>query len=239
MTRKSSSSTAAAAAVAKPKPKAFSFKSISRDKPSKNSATSSSSTSGDARTSKPTTARVHECVIQSGDRAGDKSDNFIYVFNPRFGLNDEAKEAVQVHAYPGDTVGSFKKDLGGFTVRVHNPSQAQRMHAALRVLDESMDADLDMASLKAPEVKLVRVSNIDLPETKYHDRREGVTVIMLEGYTYPLYKILRKDGHCDFVRAVHDKPGVNKWVRVLSKTEESDPSGEVHKELAGILEAGT
>ena len=62
------------------------------------------------------------------------------------------------------------------------------------------------------------MSNLDLPAGKDSDEQEGVDAIMLEGYTYPLYKLLRKLKY-DFVRSVHGKAGVNKWVRVIGGKE--------------------
>merc|ERR1712054_366812 len=60
----------------------------------------------------------------------------------------------------------------------------------------------------------------DLSAVAYDDveRLEGATAIMLEGYTYPLYKKLRALD-ADFVRSVHDKDGINRWVRVVDGNE--------------------
>ena len=37
---------------------------------------------------------------------------------------------------------------------------------------------------------------------------------MLEGFTYPLYKRLRKIGY-DFYRGVHGQKGIDRWCRVV------------------------
>jgi len=41
---------------------------------------------------------------------------------------------------------------------------------------------------------------------------------MLDGYTYPLCKLLRSLKY-DFVRGVHGHAGVNRWVRVVGEKE--------------------
>ena len=71
-----------------------------------------------------------------------------------------------------------------------------------------------------------------MPSTKANERMEGVTAMMLDGYTYPLYKKLRALSY-DFVRGVHDKNGVNRWVRGVSDAKEA---ARVEKETATMLQ---
>lgn len=196
-------------------PKPFNFKSVKRDKSS-----TGGGGSGGARPSRPTTTRVHECTYQSGhEREGEVTGNRDFLFNPRWGLNEPAKEAVSKHAYGKDEVRSFSKELDGFPIRVHAPKQAMRMHSALRALDDTMREDLDLGGWSEPEVTAATLTNLDLPATKTQSPRDGVTATMLEGYTYPLYKKLRPLGY-DFFHGVHGKKGVNRWVRVHKDKED-------------------
>ena len=55
---------------------------------------------------------------------------------------------------------------------------------------------------------------------------------MLDGYTYPLYRDLRKLKY-DFVRGVHGKGGFNRWVRVVGEKEQA---AALEKEVATFLE---
>lgn len=208
-------------------PKPFNFKSVKRDK------TSTGGGGGDgARQSRPTTARVHKCQYQEGhERAGEDTGNRDLLFDPRWGLNEKAKEEVAKHAYGKDVVRTFNKELGGFPVRVHAPKQAMRMHDALRKLDATMREDLDLGDWTEPEVMAATLTNLDLPATKTHAKREGVTATMLDGYTYPLYKKLRPLGY-DFVRDVHGKEGVNRWVRVH---EDKEDAAKMQQALEAML----
>ena len=87
----------------------------------------------------------------------------MYVFNPRFGLNDAAKAAVKEHALKKNAVSEFRKELGGFTVKVHYPKQAEAMHAALCALDSELDTELDLGGMPAPETTIVSVASSALP----------------------------------------------------------------------------
>ena len=167
---------------------------------------------------KPTTARVHRCIAQSGENEGKPTKNHVFVFNPRYGLNDKAVEAIKEHRLGKDEVSSFKKDLKGFMIKVYSPKQAQDMHAALRKLDDGTAATLELAGLVAPEITAITVSNLDLPASGDAPEQDGVTAIMLDGFTYPLYKVLRALKY-DFVRNVHGKEGINRWVRVVGEGE--------------------
>ena len=92
----------------------------------------------------------------------------------------------------------------------HDPKQANAMHSALRELDPKMSsAPLKLDGLEAPLVTVVTIENVDLPETRSSEAHEGVTALMLEGFTYPLYKKLRGLDY-DFVRAVHNRDGYNR-----------------------------
>ena len=51
---------------------------------------------------------------------------------------------------------------------------------------------------------------------------------MLDGHTYPLYKVLR-DLDYDFVRGVHNNEGVDRWVRVVAQGV--DDAANLIKEL--------
>ena len=90
------------------------------------SSSSSGGGGGYSGAAKPTTSRVHECEHQSGEHEGEKSGNRRFVFNPRYGLNDQAKGKAEVvkHAYGKEDVSSFDKQLGGFHIRVHNPKHS-------------------------------------------------------------------------------------------------------------------
>ena len=105
------------------------------------------------------------------------------------------------------------------------------MHAALHQLDSQMSsAPLQLDGLEAPLVTVVTIENVDLPKTKWSEAQEGVTALMLEGFTYPLYKKLRGLDY-DFVRGVHNRDGVNRWCRVV---EASEAAG-AEKETAELL----
>ena len=148
------------------------------------------------------------------------------MFNSRWGLNDQAKVKVKEHAYGKDEVGSFSKSLDGFPIKVHAPKQATRMHKALRELDDALPDDLDLGGWEEPEITAVKLTNLNLPDA------QGVTATMLEGYTYPLYKKMRSHGY-DFIRSVHGKEGVNRWVRVHETNEDTE---KMQTELQAMLE---
>lgn len=116
-------------------------------------------------------------------------------------------------------VSKFNQQLDGFAIKVHTPKQANGMHDALRALDDALPATLPaLDSFEAPEVSVVTLSNLDLPATSKTEEQEGVDALMLEGYTYPLYRKLRGIGY-DFVRGAHGKEGVNRWVCVIKGKE--------------------
>lgn len=196
------------------------------------SSASSTSDSGAPRESKPTTARVQHAKYQSGEKEGQESKNRLFVFNPRYGLNERATSAVTEHAYPKDTVSSFNKELGGFYIHARVPAQAKRMYSALRALDDAMPEKLDVGDWQDPEATLVTMKNVDLPATKTSGAIEGATAVVVESeYTYPLYKKLRALG-CDFVRGIHGKAGVNKWVRVVGA---KDDANKIEKAVGDML----
>ena len=64
------------------------------------------------------------------------------------------------------------------------------------------------------------VSNLDLPATKANDEQEGITGLMLDGYTYPLWKKLRALKY-DFIHGVHNLDGVKRWVRIVHPGEDA------------------
>ena len=212
--------TASSSAASGPKP--FSFKNIKR---SDNGSGERGGGHGE-RKSRTTTTRVHKCLYQSGEQKGEETGNRIFVFNPRYGSNDKAKDKVREHAYGKDDVSGFNKDLNGFVIKVHVPKQAMRMHNALRELDSEMPEDLDLDGWEEPEITAVKLTNLNLPDA------QGVTATMLEGYTYPLYKKMRSHGY-DFIRSVHGKEGVNRWVRVHETNEDTE---KMQTELQAMLE---
>lgn len=106
------------------------------------------------------------------------------------------------------------------------------MHNALRDLDSGMEATLDTGDWEAPEVTVVHLTNLDLPETSKAPAQDEVEACMLEGYTYPLYKQLR-GLKFDFVRGVHGKEGYNRWVRVVG---DSESAAAIDKEVTVMLE---
>merc|ERR1719231_217428 len=171
--------------------------------------------------------RQPACTSACTSRATTKTEsgNRIFVFNPRYGLNDQAKEKVKVHAYGKDDVSSFNKSLGGFHIKVHAPKQAVRMHKALRELDDALPEDLNLGGWEEPEITAATLTNLNLPDV------EGVTATMLEGYTYPLYKKLRPLGY-EFVKGVHGMEGVNRWVRVHNDKEDT---AKMQKDLEAKL----
>ena len=100
-------------------------------------------------------------------------------------------------------------------MRVYAPKQVEDMHAALHELDHRMSDDVELDGLEMPQLTIVTVNNLDLPSTKANpDEQEGVTALMLEGFSYPLYRQLRKIGY-DFYRDVHGQEGINRWCRVV------------------------
>lgn len=195
-------------------PRKFDFKTIK-----KNNAISQPK-----RETRATTTRVMECTHQvdskdpDGFKAGDPTGNYLFVFNPAWGLNEPAKDAVQRLAYSKDWVSSFKVNLKGYVVKVHTPTQARKMHTALRVLDPEMPEALDVGNFADPHMDMITLVNLNLPETKYTPAHTNVTALMLQGDTYALYKTLRELGF-DFVRGVHGMEGVNAWVRVMESGE--------------------
>lgn len=219
-----------AAAAAAPKPH-FDFKSLKRDKTPSGTSTSTGGSASSSNGSKPTTSKVQRCTKQSGDDAGRETDNRLFVFNPRRGLNEQAIAAVKQHASGKDEVSRFNRELDGFHIYARYPQQARRMHAALRELDAAMDEQLDVGDWEDPLVTMITLTNLDVPSTKANERMEGVTAMMLDGYTYPLYKKLRALKY-DWVKGVHDKNGVNRWVRVVSGAKEA---AQVEKETAAML----
>merc|ERR1719231_1747718 len=171
--------------------------------------------------------RQPACTSACTSRATTKTEsgNRMFVFNPRWGLNDQAKEKVKVHAYGKDDVSTFNKSLDGFHIKVHAPKQATRMHKALRELDGALPDDLELDGWEEPEITAAKLTNLNLPDA------EGVTATMLDGYTYPLYKKMRPIGF-EFVRGVHGKEGVNRWVRVHENNEDI---AKIQKELEAML----
>ena len=158
---------------------------------------------------------IRRTKYQSGDNEGEDTNNWVFVFDPAYGMNDSAKKAVEPHILGKHDISRFKKDVGGFTVRVYAPKQVEDMHAALRELDDKMSDDVELDGLEAPQLSIVTVANLDLPPTKASpDEQEGVTALMLEGFSYPLYKHLRTVGY-DFYRGVHGQEGINRWCRVV------------------------
>ena len=99
------------------------------------------------------------------------------------------------------------------------------MHKALRELDDALPDDLDLAGWEEPEITAAKLTNLNLPDA------EGVTATMLDGDTYPLYKKMRPLGF-EFVRGVHGKEDVNRWVRVHDDREDI---AKMQKELEAML----
>jgi len=196
-------------------PAAFNFKGMKRQK---TSATSSPAAPQRRRETTPTTAWVRRTVYQSGEKEGEPTNNWIYVFNPRYGENDNAKAAVEQHTLGSDKVSGFNSALNGFTVRVYTPKQAEDMHSSLRNVDPALSPDLDLDGLEFPNITIVTVTHLDLPQTQQNEEQNNVTALMLDGFSYPLYKDLRALGY-DFVRGVHNIEGINRWVRVVKASE--------------------
>merc|ERR1712070_382946 len=85
-----------------------------------------------------------------------------------------------------------------------------------------------MGDFEAPVVNVVTFQNLDLPGTSKDGPHEGVEAVLLDGYTYPLYKQLRNIKF-DFVRGVHNKAGMDRWVKVVPDGETAE---EVTREVA-------
>ena len=69
---------------------------------------------------------------------------------------------------------------------------------------------------------------------KQNEEQNNVTALMLDGFSYPLYKDLRALGY-DFVRGVHNIEGINRWVRVVKASE----AQKAEKETAvALIERG-
>ena len=208
-------------------PKRFNFKVVKRSNGGSNGGEDQKmGRAHGARESRPTSTRVQKCKYQSGDKEGQETGNVMFIFNPRYGLNEQAKEKVKAHAYGKDEVGPFSKALDGFHIKVHAPKQATRMHTSLRELDAALPEALNLGSWKEPEITAATLTNLNLPG------KEGVTATMLEGYTYPLYKKLRPLGY-EFVKGVHGMDGVNRWVRVH---EDKEDTAKWQGELQAMLE---
>jgi len=218
------------------KPAKFDFKTLKRDKTG-GSGGGGGGGGNYARESAPTKAYVHKAKFQSGDREGEDTGNRLFVFNPRKGLNDKAIAAVKALAHGKDDVSGFKKDLKGFTIKVHAPKQATAMHEALRKLDKDTSVSLDgIRGWEEPEVTVITLANVDLPATEKAESQTGVTAIMLDGFTYPLYKILRNELGYDFVRGVHNREGINRWMRVVV---DGEAAADLEKEIsAAFIERG-
>lgn len=226
--------------VAAPKKPSFSFKSIKKNSSngsSSPSGASSSSAPSSYRSDKPTKTSLHEAIIQSGDREGEKSGRRYFVVNPRYGLNDAAKELLEPHVLKVDKIRPFNKDLGGFPVLVHAPKQAQEMHTALRNgLDRGktdLPEKLNVGSwTRGPTVTVVTLHNVDI-KTRDQEHAE-VTALMLESEAsvYPIKEHLKKDVEYEFVRGVHGKNGIDKWVRVV---EDSENTADLVKATAKVL----
>lgn len=219
-------------------PKPFDFKSVHRDKGGgggvRGGNKHGNDGSGAQHSARPTKTRVHKCVFQDGhERAGEYSDNRDFVFDPRWGLNKEAKEVVAPLTYGKDEVKGFNKSLQGFHVRVHVPKQAVRMHNALRVLDPALPETLDLGDWEEPELTAAKLTNLNVPATRHNPNAyEGVTATMINGYTYPLYKQMRRLKF-DYVRDVHNKEGVDRWVRIH---EDKEDVAKMQQELQTMLE---
>merc|ERR1712070_176700 len=183
-------------------------KNMKRDEAGRSGSTSTQTTTNAL---KPSQAWIQKSKYQSGDKEGEDTNTWLYVMNPAKGLNDRALEAITALLYPGDKISTFNKQLNGFATRVHTPKQAKTFHSALRAIDSKLP-DLDLKNMEAPDVNVVSLEHVNLPETNTNGAKENVTAVMLDGFTYPLYKKLRKL-EFDFVRGVHGSPGANRWVR--------------------------
>ena len=89
--------------------------------------------------------------------------------------------------------------------------------------------------LEAPEITIVTVSNLDLPATTQNEEQEGVTALMLDGFSYPLYRHLRKIGY-DFYRGVHSQEGINRWCRIVKGA--TDAAAAERATIATLKECG-
>ena len=107
----------------------------------------------------------------------------------------------------------FNRDLDGSTSTRGGQSRrdACTLHCA-RSIVPAMPEKLDVGDWEDPLITMVTLTNLNVPSTKGNERMEGVTAMMLDGYTYPLYKKLRALSY-NSVRGVHDKNCVNRWVR--------------------------
>ena len=85
-------------------------------------------------------------------------------------------------------------------------------------VDAALPEVLNVGDFCAPEMTIVTVDHLNVPETKANPEHTNVKALMLQGYSYPLYKQLRELGY-DFVRGVHGQEGVNAWVRVVEPHE--------------------
>ena len=79
------------------------------------------------------------------------------------------------------------------------------------------------------------VSNLDLPATTQNEDQEGVTVLMLDGFSYPLYRHLRKIGY-DFYHGVHGQEGINRSCRIVKGA--ADAAAAERETIATLKECG-
>jgi len=218
-----------AASSSKATTKPFDFKSIKKDKPSAKKGGDSSK-----RVDKPTRTKVQRSVIQSGEREGELGNNWYFIFNPRFGLNDKAIEAVQKLAGKGDEVGKYNKGFDGFPVRVATPKQAQAMHDALRASlprgSDDLPEELEVNGFEAPVVTAVTLANVTYSTRE--DSYNEVTAIMLDGANvYPIKEDLKSECNFAFSYGVHGHAGVNRW---MARVDDRDVPA-LQKKLAKVL----
>ena len=132
-----------------------------------------------------------------------------FVFKLGSGLDQSmACQAVCSLAFGKDTVRSY---VGGFEIGVHCPQQAEMMHTALRQLDCTLQPTIDLKGWKPPKISARIASDLEVGQ-------QSAEAIVLEGYTYPLYRVLQKLGYV-YVRNLRGESDVNRWVRAVRNGE--------------------
>ena len=57
------------------------------------------------------------------------------------------------------------------------------MHYSLRNVDSALSPDLDLDGLEFPNITIVTVTHLDLPQTQRNEEQNDVTALMLDGFT--------------------------------------------------------
>ena len=122
---------------------------------------------------------LHKCVKPG---TAEETGNALFVFNPKRGQNDRAKEEVQAVASAGEDVSGFKKELGGFTIKAINCQKAQDYHTAFRNVDNNSDylpAELDLQGWVPAKMAVVKATNVNY--AIYEGEFESARIIFVDG----------------------------------------------------------